>query len=759
MFSIIIPAYNSEKYLSITLESLINQSYQNFEVILINDGSTDSTQDIIEDYCQKFSNFKSISQKNQGVGTARNNGMKIAKGDYIGFLDSDGDTYTKNALKHYHDTIINNKMPDLVIGRQTMVDFWDVHYYANAKKLSNSKVIEPHNKWIIWTMSLLNKVFSRKKIIETGLKMPLFSYASDGAFVLPFAYLCDNIVGCPHEIIIYNKRMFFDEYSISQTSSMETLNDYLEVHDVILNKFLEYSERYREIHSNSEHELAKFEENYLIYLDALLYRQVSILISQFYRFFWRTDIEVLKKVKKTILTDKTEMFPTSWEKLRKNNKDLDLDDLILEKEEMVKNNHVSIAIDENIKGNSLIQMIYNIQNFTFISFELFISKSSFDSLPTSFKEKKYIKTIKYHDDAQFKNDILNNANGKFLLYLDEIILMSLKLLNIFFNRMYNSHFDFVEVNSKQFKSNMLKNNEIYYKSLSNMFIKIEFLKRINFEFGGNISKNIDTIYECGNYSKINKDLILISEGYFEKPLISFIIDDMDIKVEELDNLFDSIYKQTVTFFNIYLNEKFKKNISEKYLNRPNLNIVDDDNFKKICIKNSKTKYSIFVDVPVTYEKNTIKELLSNIEKNKDNLEDISFLSTPIYQANNDNNRLDYLSSQKLSYFYKNVSNPSKKSKFFVFDLYLANKLFNLNYLRKNKIYFDESNKDMLKIYKTSKSLRIYKKLISTKLLQKDLFKHSFKNKNVPFSANIFYKTNKLFLILLCIKNALKNGGR
>ncbi|RBQ22658.1 Glycosyltransferase AglE [Candidatus Methanobinarius endosymbioticus] len=317
MFSIIIPAYNAEKYLSITLESLINQTYQNFEVILINDGSTDSTQEIIEDYCQKFSNFKFLSQENQGVATARNNGMEIAKGEYIAFLDSDGDTYTKRALEHYHDTIINNKMPDLVIGRQTMVDPWSTHAYANAKRLSNSKIIAPHNKWMIWTMSLLNKVFSRKKLIETGLKMSLFSYASDGAFVLPFAYSCDNIVGCPHRVIIYNKRMFFDGYSISQTSSMKTLNDYLEVHDVILNKFLEYSESYRKKYSNDKFKLALFEEDYLIYLDALLHRQVFILLSQFYRFFWRTDIEVLEKVKKTILSYKEDMFPTSWEKLKK----------------------------------------------------------------------------------------------------------------------------------------------------------------------------------------------------------------------------------------------------------------------------------------------------------------------------------------------------------------------------------------------------------------------------------------------------------
>lgn len=65
----------------------------------------------------------------------------------------------------------------------------------------------------------------------------------------------------------------------------------------------------------------------------LFYRQVFILLSQFYRFFWRTDIETLKKAKKTILTYKEGMFPTSWEKLRKNNKNSPLDNLISQKKD------------------------------------------------------------------------------------------------------------------------------------------------------------------------------------------------------------------------------------------------------------------------------------------------------------------------------------------------------------------------------------------------------------------------------------------
>lgn len=328
--------------------------------------------------------------------------------------------------------------------------------------------------------------------------------------------------------------------------------------------------------------------------------------------------------------------------------------------------------------------------------------------------------------------------------------MSLNLHNVFFNRIYNPYFDFTVINSKQFNLNILKNNEIYYKYLPIILIKIKFLKRINFEFSEDDSKDINTIYSRGNYSKINKDLILIPDGYFKNPSISFIIDNMNITFEELNDLLDSIHKQNFHFFNIFLNENLKSNVSKEYLSKSNLNIIEDTDFKETCINGSKAKYSIFVDVLLIYKKSTLNELPFKIENNQNDLEDVSFVSTPIYQGNDENNKFDYLSSQKLSYFYRNVPNPSKKSKFLIFNLYLLNKLFNLNYLKKNRIYFDKFNEDMLKIYK---------KIISTKLLQKDLFKSSFKNKNVLFSTNIFYRTNKLFLIILSIKNILKNGAR
>ena len=87
--SIIIPVYNVEKYLHECLDSIINQTFKDLEIICVDDGSTDKSSEILEEYEQKDKRFTVISQPNKGVSAARNRGMQQAKGKYIMFVDSD----------------------------------------------------------------------------------------------------------------------------------------------------------------------------------------------------------------------------------------------------------------------------------------------------------------------------------------------------------------------------------------------------------------------------------------------------------------------------------------------------------------------------------------------------------------------------------------------------------------------------------------------------------------------------------------------
>lgn len=89
MITVIIPVYNAEKYLKRTIKSVINQNYEEWEIIAVNDGSTDNSLNILQEFSELDSRIHIISKENSGAGAARNEGLKYAKGEYVVFLDSD----------------------------------------------------------------------------------------------------------------------------------------------------------------------------------------------------------------------------------------------------------------------------------------------------------------------------------------------------------------------------------------------------------------------------------------------------------------------------------------------------------------------------------------------------------------------------------------------------------------------------------------------------------------------------------------------
>src|SRR5690554_5199082 len=107
-FSIVTPVYNAEKYLKNAIESIINQEFLDWELILINDGSKDNSEIICKEYQKSDSRIKYIYQENQGPLEARINGINYSVGDYIMFMDAD-DFYEKSALNVIHNNLVNHK--------------------------------------------------------------------------------------------------------------------------------------------------------------------------------------------------------------------------------------------------------------------------------------------------------------------------------------------------------------------------------------------------------------------------------------------------------------------------------------------------------------------------------------------------------------------------------------------------------------------------------------------------------------------------
>lgn len=113
--SIIVPVYNVELFLHKCIISILSQTFKDFELILINDGSTDKSGEICDVYSQKDSRIKVIHKKNEGQSSARNKGLEIARGDYIGFVDSD-DWIEQDMYKTLYESSIKANADIAVIG-------------------------------------------------------------------------------------------------------------------------------------------------------------------------------------------------------------------------------------------------------------------------------------------------------------------------------------------------------------------------------------------------------------------------------------------------------------------------------------------------------------------------------------------------------------------------------------------------------------------------------------------------------------------
>ena len=111
-YSFVIPMYNSEKYITETVCSILNQTYSDFEVIIVNDGSTDNSYSICKEIADNDKRVKLYNNTNNGVAYSRNYGIKNALGDYIIFLDSDDYWNDSNALQEIDDI---NKDKDLIL--------------------------------------------------------------------------------------------------------------------------------------------------------------------------------------------------------------------------------------------------------------------------------------------------------------------------------------------------------------------------------------------------------------------------------------------------------------------------------------------------------------------------------------------------------------------------------------------------------------------------------------------------------------------
>lgn len=183
-FSIIVPVYNVEKYLETCLNSILNQNYNEFELILVNDGSTDNSGLICQNYYEKFENIKYIIKENGGLSSARNEGILRSQGEYIIFTDSDDYWKGNNVLFDLNEIIIKDN-PDLILHEETRFFSEENQIYEcniNKIKSEEHKFMEDCFNLIyneVYVASAWDKVIKREILINNNLFFPLKRKSED----------------------------------------------------------------------------------------------------------------------------------------------------------------------------------------------------------------------------------------------------------------------------------------------------------------------------------------------------------------------------------------------------------------------------------------------------------------------------------------------------------------------------------------------------------------------------------------------------
>ncbi len=217
--SIIVPVYKTEKYLPQCIESILKQTYENLEILLIDDGSPDRCGDICDEYAAKDSRIKVIHQPNKGVSAARNAGLDCATGTYVGFVDAD-DWIEPDMYEKLHDWMKNEDVRIIGCGWITYfqgIERWFESVYSKPIRLKGEALISQlllrgYFKGVLW-----NKLIDRRLIDEYSIRLDedLF-YNEDELFLLRCAIASGEAYYLPKP---------FYHYRVHNASAVHTFSE------------------------------------------------------------------------------------------------------------------------------------------------------------------------------------------------------------------------------------------------------------------------------------------------------------------------------------------------------------------------------------------------------------------------------------------------------------------------------------------------------------------------------------------------------
>ena len=240
--SIIVPVYNVEAYLDKCLESVVNQSFDNYEVIIINDGSTDKSEEIAQQYTLKYDHVILINQENKGLGGARNTGLKIAQGEYILFVDSDDYIHRDTLMLAYNEAM--KKQADIVVFGYTIIDELG-NIIKTEKGFENAKSTLKENRELLMCPPVAwNKLIKKDLFVNSGVQFPDRAWYEDLRTILKLYLHAQSFGFVDKSLYFYLKR----KGSITNALKTDRLIEIVDAVEDLLNYYKEQNayEQYKD---------------------------------------------------------------------------------------------------------------------------------------------------------------------------------------------------------------------------------------------------------------------------------------------------------------------------------------------------------------------------------------------------------------------------------------------------------------------------------------------------------------------------------
>lgn len=222
--SVIIPVYNVEKYLGKCLSSLMEQTFRDFEIIAVNDGSTDGSLEILRRFESNYENLTVLDQENGGVSSARNLALQHAKGEYLCFVDSD-DFVAPTYLQRLYELCTENNADIACCSYYFRFVEWDflIQYPFRCKGVFNRRQAMKRllHDWSVQSL-LWNKIYKRSLFEKSGLQFPKMCFEDLAVLNRVFAY-ADRVAITTEPLYYYNKH----KASTLATINAKKVNDFL----------------------------------------------------------------------------------------------------------------------------------------------------------------------------------------------------------------------------------------------------------------------------------------------------------------------------------------------------------------------------------------------------------------------------------------------------------------------------------------------------------------------------------------------------